>query len=131
MPTWSELYRDNLDAAHSMLQQGLWRSAVSRAYFSAYCAVTGLLVADRRHGFRFSNGFANPPHKSLPGLIESDLPKAKYDIELRRKTATRVTTLRLARCAADYNPNAIVGETEATQALQLVRWIIRRMRVAS
>src|SRR5947208_3007548 len=69
--TWQELSLDNLRAAKMLAGEGRLRSSISRSYYAAYCAVSGVLV-DR--GITFPHGWNNPAHEQLPDLVSHNLP---------------------------------------------------------
>lgn len=126
MATWREMYKDSLMAAQALVRGKLWRNAVSRAYYTAYYAATAQLI-EGRSGMSFPSGYSNPKHKTLPLLVENYFDSSRFTLKRRREISKSIETLRLARCAADYDPAANVGATEATQALQRARFVIRRI----
>ena len=112
MATWRELSGDSLQASKMLLAEGRLRSGVSRAYYAAYSAVTGELVA---RGLSFARGWNNPAHEQLPDLASHNLPLTRPTARRLRK-ALRV--LRKAREDADYRPGIAVDRVTALDCVR-------------
>ena len=103
--------------------EGRNRSAVSRAYYAAYCALTGEIVGVVSS---FAGGWQNPPHADVPLYIQNNLPGLAV---WERKRLTRlVRTLRLFRENADYRPYQPIDERivrdciRDSTAIQQILW---------
>jgi uncharacterized protein (UPF0332 family) len=98
---------DCLRAAKRLLDEGYFRSSISRAYYAAYCAATIELV---ERGFTFAHGWNNPSHEQLPDLILNNtaLPRDK-----RWRINKSLRILRQAREDADYRPGVTVDRALA------------------
>ena len=110
--TWQELSQVQRYAArHSIDQRDrlLCRTACSRAYYSAYAAITARLPP----GILFGHGWQNPAHAALPGLVDQ-LP----GLSAAKKGAIRValSQLRQRREDADYRPGVTVDRTAARES---------------
>ena len=104
---------DALEAAKALLTEGRFRSAVSRAYYTAYCALTGEIVKVVN---AFAGGWHNPPHADVPQYIQSNLPGF---VGWERKRLTRlIRTLRLFRENADYRPHEPVDQQTAKDCIR-------------
>ncbi len=104
MATWRQLSEDSLLAAEALLQEGKYRSCVSRAYYAAYCAATHEIVQKLT---TFSNGWNNPTHELVPTYIRSNLT-----ITQAKKEAIipSIILLRYYRVDADYRPHTMIDE---------------------
>jgi uncharacterized protein (UPF0332 family) len=107
LATWEEISLDSLRAAQKLLDDGHFRSSVSRSYYAAYCAVTGELC---RRNDRFARGRNNPAHEQLTALIRNGLP---WQAGPRRRLTRAVRRLRFARETADYRPGVSVDRALA------------------
>ena len=67
MATWRDIAMENENAAKQLNRSGLYRSAISRAYYAAYAAVVGHLV------FSGAVGERGPSHKALPIMVEGNV----------------------------------------------------------
>ncbi len=99
-------------AAEQLLQEGRYRSSVSRAYYAAYCAATHEIIQKLT---TFSQGRHNPSHENLPKYIQNNLTitHAKKD-----RISTLVLILRQFREDADYRPHISVDETIARDCVR-------------
>ncbi len=85
--TWTAMARENLVAAKSLSADARWRSAVSRAYYAAYCVVTGELAGRAN----FPRGRQNPSHDQLPKLIMNYLSDVSVpDRQSMQRAAVRL-----------------------------------------
>ena len=103
---------DSRAAGKELLVAERFRSSISRAYYAAYCAVTGVLVP----GVTFGHGGNNPAHGDLPNLILSNLgglPEGK-----RRLVRQALLRLWKQRIDADYVPSALIDRNMALNALR-------------
>ncbi len=112
MATWKELSEDSLLAAEALLQEGRYRSCISRAYYAAYCAATQEIVQKLT---TFSHGRNNPSHELLPSYIQNNLTisRAKKDV-----VSTLTSLLRLYREDADYRPHLAVDKITAQECVR-------------
>jgi uncharacterized protein (UPF0332 family) len=117
MATWRDISTDNEEAAKAMLHAGRFRSAVSRAYYAAYAAVIGRLVAAGTVSER------GPSHKALPIMVEGNVPNLADWQRRDLKAATR--RMYEARLHADYRASIQVGERTAFQCLTDLGRVLR------
>ena len=112
MATWRQLSEDSLQAAETLLQDGKYRSCVSRAYYAAYSAATHEIIKKLT---TFSHGRNNPSHELVPTYIQNNLTisQAKKDA-----VDTSVRLLRLYREDADYRPQVTVDELTARDCVR-------------
>jgi len=96
---------------------------VNRAYYAAYCAIAGELVA---RGLSFAHGWNNPTHDQLPQMVSSNLPLAAGT---RRGINRRIRILRGLREDADYRPAAAVDRADARDCLQQAAWVLRALGI--
>lgn len=116
---WLDLAKDARNAANILMQQDLFRSCVSRAYYAAYSKVTHELVfvgqlsvpADR----------LGPSHARLRPIIETSMPNMRQD--KREKLSELVGRLYTLRIDADYKPTLEVESPEAREALSIMKTI--------
>lgn len=113
MNTWPEMSKDALEAAKALLTEGRFRSAVSRAYYAAYCALTGEIV---KAVSAFAGGWHNPPHADVPQYIQNNL--AGFVGWERKRLARLIRTLRLFRENADYRPHQPVDQQTAKDCIR-------------
>lgn len=114
---WHETSRDNLRAAQLAHRHGHSRSAVSRAYFSAYAALAGVFEARGDIDFRY--GGTNPGHQQLLALTANNLDRKRFAPHVRRNVKQSLRILQSLRINADYNPDSNIITTE--DALVCVR----------
>ena len=75
--------RESLMAAKIAKDHGCFRSACSRAYFSAYAALAGVFAEDGTIDFSYEG--TNPGHQQLLALTANDLDKKRYTPFERRE----------------------------------------------
>jgi uncharacterized protein (UPF0332 family) len=119
--TWEEMSRDCLLAAQKLLGEGHWRSSVSRSYYSAYSAISGVLV---QSGVAFVHGWNNPSHEQVAALVRNGLA---LPIGLRRQINQAIRRLRVAREGADYHPGAAIDRALALACIHDAGRIIRAL----
>ncbi len=108
--TWRELSDDNIAAARVLLQNGNYRSCVSRAYYAAYCAATfEILQKTRTFGNR-----NNPSHENVTALISGVLT---IPSTTKRAVNRRFRVLLAMRIDADYRPSEAIDRRSAYIAL--------------
>ena len=112
MATWAEMSVDNRKAAQNLLDAECYRSSISRAYYTAYCAITSQLAGK----YTFPFGGNNPSHPDLPNMILNNLPALpEYR---RREIKQAVERIWHARVEADYAPSAYIDRAQAVNALR-------------
>lgn len=116
MEDWESIAKDNLIAAKALVLDSRWRSAVSRAYYSAYAAITSRLI-----DVNFSYGREGPGHDVLPKLVMTYLSVMK--VYERRQVATAALRLYRQRIVADYRSSESVGEKDARAAVRDAQWL--------
>jgi len=109
MVTWRDIAAENETAAKQLNRAGLYRSAVSRAYYAAYAAVVGRLSAAGAVSER------NPSHRALPVMVEGNISGLRDWQRRNLKAITR--RLYNARLEADYRGDVVVGVEMARQSL--------------
>jgi len=118
MATWAELSRESFRAARMAMQNGYYRSSVSRAYYSAYAAVTQALV-DRK--ISFAVGRQGPGHEQLATLVDGNLGKLRGAKRVRanerRLIKANLNMLHENRLDADYRPTRDVEQDVARNSL--------------
>lgn len=112
MTTWRDIATENEQAAKELLRAGRYRSAVSRAYYSAYAMVTHRLVSS---GAVPKRDTQNPSHRALPMMVEGNLAGLSDWHRRDLKSATR--RLYEARLDADYRPGVVVDRAVAVRSL--------------
>ena len=111
---WTELQECQRYAARHLIDQRdekLYRAACTRAYYSAYAAITARVAP----GTVFARGWQNPAHAALPGHVDqiAGLSAAKKDA-----IRLRLSRLRQRREAADYRPGVELNRTAARESLR-------------
>jgi len=121
MANWHELGEENLRAAKLLLDKGLFRSSVSRAYYAAYSTLTGLF---RGKSVKFRFGDSNPSHDQLLALAANNLNVSRFGkgTQFRLKKVTR--DLQAARIAADYMPGRTIDENIARQMVRNAAFVV-------
>jgi uncharacterized protein (UPF0332 family) len=109
LATWQEIATENETAAKELNRRGLYRSAVSRAYYSAYAAVLERLVSAGTIADR------SPSHKTLPVMVEGNVPGLSDWKRRDLKAATR--RLYEARLQADYRATTRVDARTAFRSM--------------
>ena len=120
--TWNDMSRENQAAAAHLVTGGHHRSCVNRAYFAAYCAVTGAL---EKGGVDFGHGGNNPTHGDLPNLIVHNLTTLRKPE--RAKVRQALQRLQKRRVVADYVPTVAVDMQDARSALRDARLVLDRL----
>ena len=110
-----------MKAATKLLNEEHLRSCVSRAYYSAYCAVAGELI---KQGVTFSRGWNNPAHDQLPELI---LHNTNLPCNLRFQLNKALRRLRRGREDADYRPHVPVERPDAIRFLHDAGFVVRAL----
>ena len=118
--TWKQLSEIQSYAARHLIDrrdEKLYRTACTRAYYSAYAAITARIPP----GTIFAHGWQNPAHAVLPGHVDqiTGLSEAK-------KNAIRValSQLRQRREDADYRPGVEVNRAAARESWRDLATII-------
>lgn len=118
--TWNELSEFQRYAARHLVDQRdekLYRTACTRAYYSAYAAITAHVPP----GTVFSHGWQNPAHAALPGHVDQIA-----GLSVAKKNAIRValSQLRQRREDADYRPGVEVNRAAARESWRDLATII-------
>ena len=117
--TWDDLSRENLAAAKLLASAGLLRSAVSRAYYAAYAAVSAKLVGKTS----FPAGRHGPSHDRLPKLAMNYL--SSLPVYERRRVSNASWRLYQRRVDSDYKPPVVIGSNLVRESIQDAAFIIR------
>src|SRR5665213_3514215 len=118
--TWNELSEIQSYAARYLIDQRdekLYRTACTRAYYSAYAVITARVPA----GTMFANGWQNPAHAALPRHVDQIA-----GLSLSKKNAIRIalSQLRQRREDADYRPGVEVNRAAARESWRDLATII-------
>jgi uncharacterized protein (UPF0332 family) len=110
--TWNELSEIQSYAARHLIDQRdekLYRTACTRAYYSAYAAITARV----QPGTTFAQGWRNPAHAALPGHVDQIA-----GLSVAKKSMIRValSRLRQRRENADYRPGIEVNRAAARES---------------
>ena len=111
---WWEVAERTRDTAQLAYNAGDWRSAVSRAYYAAYQAATGVCIAHEDET-QFPPGWNNPAHDQLPELLRNN---GDLSLPVRRQVTQRLVALRVSRESADYRPGRTVDKSIALECVQ-------------
>jgi uncharacterized protein (UPF0332 family) len=123
--TWPEMAIESLDAAKKLKESGHARSALSRAYYSAYALLTGEL---QRTKHTVSVGIRpNPSHEQLAKLAKANLDRTRYDEQARLRLARGLRKLKQLRIAADYDPESSLTVDDAVIALRELNQMHRKV----
>lgn len=125
MATWEQMANDNLLAAKALQKMGHHRSAVTRAYFAAYSAVTSELALVKGVKFTFE---INPSHGELASLTLNHLPLKVFATHMRRNIKRSQGLLWKARVEADYVPHATIGPSETLIAMKEASFVFANTR---
>ncbi len=110
--TWHELSQVQRYAARHLIDQRdgrLYRTACSRAYYSAYAAITASLPP----GTTFAHGWQNPAHAALPGHVDQ---LAGHSAAKKDAIRVALSQLRQRREDADYRPSVAVNRAAARES---------------
>jgi len=114
---------DSLAAAKGLRADGRVRSCLSRAYYSAYAAVTAELPRASIGG----EGRSNPTHLQLAKMAKHNLDPSRFGEPVRREVARRLRRLQSLRIAADYDPEGSLNASDAGESVMNAEWIVRTM----
>ncbi|PJB65315.1 MAG: hypothetical protein CO096_18590 [Armatimonadetes bacterium CG_4_9_14_3_um_filter_66_14] len=117
MASWTDMAAEALVAAKILRDAGQWRSAVSRAYYAAFSALTAELSDIVGHGF---GKYEHPPHREMARLIERHLKQhlRTGDSDWLKSLIRR---LYKARLDADYVSGASIDVRLARDAHAVFR----------
>lgn len=121
---WSELAKDHLASAESLLVKRHWRSAVSRCYYATYCAVTWKALL--RRPISFSRGYQNPSYEAISGLVRN---KCGLDDNEAAKISEACALLRYFRVDADYKPQVDFDQQVATEVFREATYVLSALEV--
>lgn len=127
MRDWASLSRESYASAQVLLGAKLYRGSVSRAYFSAYAALTHALAQTK--GVVFGHGGNNPSHEQLASLAEHNLDRRRFDRFQARSLARRTVGLRISRTAADYDLRGQVGQAMALNCVRDAGFILKSVGI--
>lgn len=123
MATWEEMSLDALEASQELLTGKRIRSAISRAYYAAYCAITAR-IRDKR--IAFPRNFQNPSHEQLVPIIMGLRP---VSMSLRRDIVRAMRRLRRGREDADYRPKSTLARNDAVRLIKDSLFVLRKLEV--
>lgn len=119
MATWSEMSLACFHAAIVLASLKKRRSAVNRAYYAAFSAVTGEI---RKRTLDFPNGYEHPPHHQLGRYVKRHLT----DLSQRDRDDLRDALVRLyeARLDADYRHEDDPTDHEVRDVMSDARYVL-------
>jgi len=120
---WAHMAHDARKAAQACTAGGHFRSAVSRAYYAMFAAVTGLLI-DQKVMPRA--GLGTWAHERLPGIAKENL-KAKLGDVPSQDVKRMLTYMYKLRLIADYVPGATVDGRDARDCLRYAMSVMRTL----
>lgn len=110
MDEWRKMAQDSLYAASVCLRRGLYRSAVSRAYFAAYQVATDALR--QVPGLRPPLDREGWSHERTPGLLMENV-RDRLGAERLREVIRRLRSAYRERLDADYHGERLFDESSA------------------
>lgn len=119
MKAWREMATDSFAAVGELVENGRWRSAVSRAYYAAYARVVADLL-DR--GLSFGPR-GNPTHRSLPQLVLHNMPT--LNANSRATVCNAIDGLFRQRLVADYSGDSLVDPSAARGSITMMSQVFR------
>ena len=125
MATWRDMSRESLTAAGLAMRHECYRSSVSRAYFSAFAAVTAVLG---EVGTKFAEPRLGPAHASVRTLIRKNMPGLSR--QRRTRLLAAMNDLYESRLAADYRPPQTIGRDDARRSLVNAGLVAELVRVS-
>jgi uncharacterized protein (UPF0332 family) len=127
MATWQDMAKANMEAAKCLHDQGLHRPSVTRAYYSAYCALTQVLKGKHQKDFKY--GGNNPAHNQLLALVRNNLElgRTKRPADLRRMIGRSLNILLNLRIEAEYVPGHTIGHQESLNAVHMANGILQEL----
>ncbi|MCH7812566.1 MAG: HEPN domain-containing protein [Planctomycetes bacterium] len=113
---------DAYAATFALFEGKRWRSALSRAYYAAYAKVVAVLL---------SSGMTppargNPGHRSMPDLILNNM--RSLDSGSRARLSGQMATLYNLRLVADYQPDAVVDESDFRVSAGLMARVFKDLK---
>ncbi|MCC6284839.1 MAG: HEPN domain-containing protein [Phycisphaerales bacterium] len=113
MSTWTQLAEESLHAAKTCHERGCYRSAVSRAYYTAYAMIAAWL---ERAGASF--GRENPSHAQVESMLQASLARRRRNSDATRDMVRRLRNLRRFRLVSDYSPAGYIDKEIARACLR-------------
>jgi len=117
MPNWSEISKNNFDAAKQMLDD-YPRSSVSRAYYAAFAALTDVVLKSKK--VRLPQERETPSHRKLPGYL-SQIYVQNGKLKQIKQYIRLLYSLRLV---ADYDSKTRVDKLVARDAVRFASAIL-------
>lgn len=123
---WMRIGDGSLAAAGAMLrgQPELHRSAVSRAYYAMFAAVTGVLILS---GQRPRSRFGTWSHADLPDAARETL-RSRVGLGRARDVKSRLEVGYKLRVAADYETGLTIDDEAARRAVSNASAVVRLVR---
>lgn len=116
MATWANLATESMAEAKCLHDAGFYRAAVSRCYYVAYAAMTGLFAPDRH--MEFAHARNNPSHDQLQAYVDNNLPARTFGRRQRQMISRSFDNLRKARILADYVPGRTINRTDSLDSIR-------------
>lgn len=124
MPSWLDISVDSAKAAQELSDSGRYRSSVSRAYYSAYALITGIVARKDR---TYSRGWRNPSHTQMIDLLEEIGRKNNWKPSRLYACQAHLRALYNGRLDADYRPGLTVAEGQALTALGSLNFLMKKL----
>jgi uncharacterized protein (UPF0332 family) len=115
MSNWADISLDSKRAAFELSGDGRYRSALSRAYYAAFAAITQRLVDS---GMNFPRDWEGPTHEQMTaGWIVANNLKSSVEVADRGRLIAILPSLYKLRLIADYRPSMLVSQDDVKLAL--------------
>ena len=124
MATWKDMSVASYRAALAMAKLKNHRSAISRAYYSAFAA---LVHEIRRETKVFATGYEHPQHHQMGRYIKRSRSLALGSDQ--RQIREALARLYRARLDADYRKDAIQTDSDLKSAIADLDYILRTVGV--
>jgi hypothetical protein len=127
--SWAEMGRQNLEAAEILLSRRLWRSSISRSYYSGMATSHALLS---RFGLT-PPPRGNWPNDALPAIawhtLKAQRPRDQVWLAASKAHREELADVWAYRLMSDYAPKSGIGEQEARKAVKCARRLVKRMEM--
>lgn len=117
--------RQAILSAEKLYVEDDYRGAANRSYYASYHAATAVSI---EHGDAnlFPNGWNNPSHDQLPGLIRTN---GDLDLTVRRAIVRHLVALRDTREDADYRPGRTVDKDTVLNRFQRAERVLQMLNI--
>ena len=126
MATWVEMSIDAYKAA-SALRSTHERSAISRAYYAAYAAVTNELKKVPSLTLDYEDN--NPRHSKLPKYVQHGFSELDHDPQTVQEIKRNLKDLMRDRIRADYMPGETMDPHDGMTCLRRAEHVILSLKL--